>query len=147
MHLDRDIRIISKIISSEMANPRKAGAVILVILGTIILLSIVLDSAPQRLSLCLFRTFTGLPCPSCGMTRAFISLGHGDIYSAVLFNPASILIYIATWVGFILALLQTVYGKKYIEIIWSKYRKALFPLILTIMTSVWIYQLVHHFNQ
>lgn len=146
MHPLRDIRMVSKIISSEMANSRKAGVVILFVLGTIILLSISLDHVPNNLSLCLFRTFTGLPCPSCGMTRAFISLGHGDIHSSILLNPASILIYIATWIGFLLALLQIVFGKKVIEIIWNKYKKILFPGILTIMALVWIYKLVHHFN-
>ena len=129
-----------------MTNPRKAGGVILVILGAVLLLSIILDSAPQKFSLCLFYNLTGLPCPSCGMTRAFISLGHGDIHSAVLFNPASIPVYIAAWIGFIMALFQTVSGKKFIEIIWNKHRKILFPMILTMMAFVWIYKLISHFN-
>ena len=145
MYLCKNIRAVSKNILAGMVSPRITGAVISVILGTIILLSIVLDSAPQKLALCLFNSATGLPCPSCGMTRAFISLGHGNIHSAILFNPASIFIYIAAWVGLILASLQTVYGKKYIEIIWSKCKRILFPIIITIMTFTWIYKLVHHF--
>lgn len=38
-------------------------------------------------TLCLFRSFTGLPCPFCGTTR---SIGHilmGDFYGAVYLNP------------------------------------------------------------
>ncbi len=138
--------MVSRILSSEMASPRKAGTVISVILGIIILLSLILDAAPQNVSLCLIHAFTGLPCPSCGMTRAFVSLGHGDIHTAVLLNPASIPIYIATWIVFVLALLQVAYGKKYIEIIWSKYRRILFPVILTMMAFAWIYLLGHHIN-
>ena len=129
-------RKVSKFILSEMTNPRKAGGVILVILGAVLLLSMILNSTPQKFSLCLFYNLTGLPCPSCGMTHAFISLGHGDVHSAVLLNPASIPIYIATWVGCILALLQTVSGRKFIEIIWNKHRKILFPMILIMMAFV-----------
>lgn len=36
--------------------------------------------------LCPFRALTGLPCPGCGMTRAFCSLGHGDLQGAFGYN-------------------------------------------------------------
>jgi len=43
--------------------------------------------------LCSFRRFTGMDCAGCGMTRCFISLGHGDLWSAWNYNPAGILLY------------------------------------------------------
>src|SRR4051812_9799537 len=36
--------------------------------------------------LCPFRAVTGLPCPGCGMTRAFCAIGHGDLANAFGFN-------------------------------------------------------------
>lgn len=36
---------------------------------------------------CAFRRVTGLPCPGCGMTRAWASLLRGDLYSAWKFHP------------------------------------------------------------
>jgi hypothetical protein len=36
--------------------------------------------------LCPFRALTGLPCPGCGMTRAFCSMGHGDFARAFGYN-------------------------------------------------------------
>ena len=38
---------------------------------------------------CHFRRWTGRDCPGCGMTRAFISIAHGDWRAAWRFNPAS----------------------------------------------------------
>lgn len=40
--------------------------------------------------LCNFRRVFNLDCPGCGMTRAFISVGHGDWLAAWRYNPASI---------------------------------------------------------
>jgi hypothetical protein len=52
--------------------------------------------------LCPFRALTGLPCPGCGMTRAFCALGHGDLLRAIHFNALSPLLYlsfIVIWLG------------------------------------------------
>jgi hypothetical protein len=45
--------------------------------------------------LCPFRAVTGLPCPGCGMTRAFCAIGHGDFASAVGFNPLAPFVFVA----------------------------------------------------
>jgi hypothetical protein len=43
--------------------------------------------------LCSFRRMTGMDCAGCGMTRCFISVGHGDLAGAWNYNPAGILLY------------------------------------------------------
>jgi hypothetical protein len=55
---------------------------------------------------CIFRHFTGLPCPGCGLTRSFVMLAHGDVSSAfgynlmgpVLFAVLAVSVVIAGWV-------------------------------------------------
>lgn len=37
--------------------------------------------------LCLFRRILGIPCPGCGMTRAYLSLLHLNITSAFFYHP------------------------------------------------------------
>jgi len=37
-------------------------------------------------SLCLFYNITGLPCPACGLSRAYLALFNGDFSSAFNYN-------------------------------------------------------------
>jgi hypothetical protein len=39
------------------------------------------------ITVCLFKNITGIPCPSCGITRALLLLMDGEIRGAVLTNP------------------------------------------------------------
>ena len=45
--------------------------------------------------LCPLKSMTGMPCPLCGMTRAFVSISHGDLSTAWALNAASIPVYVA----------------------------------------------------
>jgi hypothetical protein len=78
--------------------------VLLLVSSAIIALSVVLSvrSETQVLlpvlgtplpDLCMFKRMTGLGCPGCGMTRSFISLGHGDLAMAFSYNPAGLWFY------------------------------------------------------
>jgi hypothetical protein len=40
--------------------------------------------------LCLFKALTGLECPGCGMTRAFLLIGHGRLGEAFAMHPAGL---------------------------------------------------------
>jgi len=44
--------------------------------------------------LCVLKGLTGLDCPGCGMTRAFLFIGHGRFADAVRMHPASIPAYL-----------------------------------------------------
>ncbi|MEO8044385.1 MAG: DUF2752 domain-containing protein [Spartobacteria bacterium] len=44
---------------------------------------------------CFFHSFTGLPCPTCGATRAAYQFLHGHFGAAFLFNPLAFLAYLA----------------------------------------------------
>jgi hypothetical protein len=46
---------------------------------------------------CPFRTVTGLPCPTCGMTHAFVLLAHGDVLGALAWSPLGAAFAAAAW--------------------------------------------------
>lgn len=48
---------------------------------------------------CLMLAVTGLPCPQCGMTRAFVLAARGDLWTAFLRNPAGLALFLWIVVG------------------------------------------------
>ena len=82
---------------TEAQNERLAFATLTaVVLGSVLIPPF--REAP--FTLCLFRLMLGHPCPGCGMTRAFIFLGHGRPIDAFHSNPMSLLAYpltLALW--------------------------------------------------
>lgn len=50
---------------------------------------------------CAVRALTGVPCPGCGMTRALLALGRGEIGVALALHPLSPLVAVeavALWI-------------------------------------------------
>ncbi|NLD47964.1 MAG: DUF2752 domain-containing protein [Clostridiaceae bacterium] len=43
---------------------------------------------------CFFKLVTGYNCPSCGLTRSFISISHLDFVNAFRYNAAGLLAYL-----------------------------------------------------
>ncbi len=43
---------------------------------------------------CTAQLLFGIPCPSCGMTRGMISMGHGHWQQAWQFNPAAVFLFV-----------------------------------------------------
>lgn len=39
---------------------------------------------------CLLKTATGIPCPSCGLTRATLAMIRGDWFASLAFHPLGI---------------------------------------------------------
>jgi hypothetical protein len=51
-----------------------------------LLRGVALPSGPE-FTVCALRRFAGLPCPGCGLTRAFLALSRGDLEAAIHFHP------------------------------------------------------------
>lgn len=52
------------------------------------------EGAPPS-TLCLLRRMTGVPCPTCGMTRAFVAMGRGDVVAAARHHPLGPVAFVA----------------------------------------------------
>ena len=49
---------------------------------------------------CPIRKLTGVPCPTCGMTRAMLSLLRFDFRAYITYNPAAVPVIVAIWLAF-----------------------------------------------
>jgi uncharacterized protein DUF2752 len=65
------------------------SAVLTVLLGAGALMN---PQRPLPVDLCLLKSLTGIPCPTCGLTRAICNALHGDWAASLAFHPAGILV-------------------------------------------------------
>lgn len=59
---------------------------------------------------CPFRSLTGLPCASCGMTHAFVALAHGDAGGAWAASPLGAVVAGGAWLYALLDLARVAAG-------------------------------------
>lgn len=103
----------------------------------------------KAVSVCLFKQITALPCPSCGSTRAIVSLVNGFFFQALMINPlgiilAALLIVFPLWVFF-----DFLFTKQSLFLCYkqanSKIRnpRILFPFLFLITVN-WIWNITKH---
>jgi hypothetical protein len=59
---------------------------------------------------CPFRAATGIPCATCGMTRALVALAHGDVPRALGASPLGALLAAGAWAFALAAGLRLLLG-------------------------------------
>jgi len=71
---------------------RASGDIVFgLIYGTIAILALIavrVLPVLELMPLCVFKAFTGIPCPTCGATRSMVHLAHGNLAASVVMNPA-----------------------------------------------------------
>lgn len=95
-----------------------------------IILFIVISAIVLAGNSCIIKNITGLPCPSCGMTRAYLAFFKGDIKTAFFYHPLFFLVPII----FIAAA-----SKK------TRNRKLIFCLLIAVFGAVYIIRMFLYF--
>ena len=88
-------------------NIKFGKALILILLGLCIIFFFIKRFGVTTGSICLIRGLTGIPCPSCGMSRAIIAVINGDIINAFKFHPLF-------WLPFV-ALLLIIFKRRFFK--------------------------------
>ncbi|MDP4090663.1 MAG: DUF2752 domain-containing protein [Bacillota bacterium] len=89
---------------------------------------------------CVFKLSTGHNCPTCGMTRSFISIGHGDFQDAFRYNSGGILTYILC-LSCILYMAVKIRTKGYSGTLPYIWKAIMVQCVITVITifAGWIY--------
>lgn len=84
---------------------------------------------------CVFRLMTGIPCPGCGMTRAWLAALRLDFAAAIAYHP----LYWAVPIAFVLAFVRE-------EMASGKVKRGIDVVVATLcvlVIAVWIVRLVN----
>ncbi len=68
-------------------NLAKQETIKLIVFGFAIAVYAIFAYAFGNESICIFKVYAGMPCPGCGMTRAFLSLFEGHLHEAFFWHP------------------------------------------------------------
>lgn len=92
-------------------------------------------------SLCLFRNVTGVPCPTCGTSRAAVAAIHGRFLDAAALNPmmAAIVMSAAAWL-----VLRGVLGRRIAFHPTPRLTAALWVLAAAAFAANWTWVIARH---
>lgn len=93
---------------SSSTQNRLVGALLLLSSAPVLLTARWLEADPsgvgthRQLGLggCTVLTWSGWPCPMCGMTTTFTHMAHGELWSALVTQPFGVLLFLATVILF-----------------------------------------------
>ncbi|MBU0495866.1 MAG: DUF2752 domain-containing protein [Chloroflexi bacterium] len=108
-------------------------------LGSVLVISRYLE--PSRVPvLCFFRLMTGLPCLTCGMTRAFHAISLGYFWEAIEYHPLSPLVYGLMLFHCLVAILRFSGWRFHLLVIRSPGKRMVY-VSLTLLFVCWIARL------
>jgi len=86
---------------------------------------------------CIFKTILNIPCPSCGMTRAFKSILSLKFIEATNYNILSIPLFIIIIIIFITTIIDIIFSKNHIDKLINNIIKH-YHIILLLLFINWI---------
>lgn len=97
--------------------------------------------AGNDVTLCMFRNATGLPCPTCGSTRAALAVATGRPLDAVVLNP---LVTIAAVLGAVWLVMRVGFARQIAINLPSWAVVPVWVAVAVLLAANWIYVIARH---
>lgn len=86
---------------------------------------------------CTFKSIFNIPCPSCGMTRAFISILNLNFIESFHYNILSIPLFLIIITFYIITIIDIILNKQYLNKFIKNITKYYYIIIILLIIS-WI---------
>ncbi|MCE2771205.1 MAG: DUF2752 domain-containing protein [Saprospiraceae bacterium] len=98
------------------------------------------------MEVCLIKNATNIPCPSCGTTRAVVSLVNGDFFEALFLNPFGYIVALIMLLAPIWIVFDLISKKNSLFIFYQKIEKFLVRpklaiLLIFLVLANWIWNI------
>jgi hypothetical protein len=103
---------------------------------------------PKALNLitpCLFRAWTGIPCPACGGTHSAIYLAHLQLYKSFIANPFVFLLLLVMFFWGVNVVLGIIIKKNFKFLLSTVEKKQVRITILLVIPLSWVFLIVKTF--
>jgi hypothetical protein len=112
------------------------GGIALVALFVVRFFPVMTALAPS----CVFKGLTGIPCPTCGGTRAAVHLASGDVIASLGMNPLAATVLIFGILCFFYSALTFLFNIQRINLVITDHEKNAARLILIATAAInWTY--------
>lgn len=110
-----------------------------------------LKTSEEGITLCWFKTISGLPCPACGSTMGIIEILKGNFHKAFYYNPFAfssliILIVSSFWVVYDIIFTKEGFYRFYLKINDSLKKKRIIIPIILLFIIVWAWNIYKAIN-
>lgn len=108
--------------------------------------SFFLNTNEEGITICWFKTISGLPCPACGSTAGIVEIFKGHFHKAFHYNPFAysslfILIVASLWVIYDIVLKKDGFYKFYLSANNKLKKKRIIIPIILLFLIIWIWNI------
>ncbi|MCX7958789.1 MAG: DUF2752 domain-containing protein [Deltaproteobacteria bacterium] len=133
-------------ILTSINTNRKRSLFALIILFSLFLGSILIKDPDFPYGICFFRTLTGIPCPACGMTHSFISIGQLKISEGFHYNILGPILYLLLIVGIVILFAEIITNRLIIQPLFEKFQRPILLVVIPLVILSWIINIVRHYG-
>ena len=90
-----------------------------------------------NIRICLIYNLFHIPCPACGLTRAYFALLNGDVLLSLKYNILAIPIMVFFILYFIFSFIDDIKNTNKVEEFFVKYKFIIIPITVILVLIAW----------